>query len=192
LQSEITNFSQLHGLDLNEYLNLSYQKLVKIGKNMRQLAHISSSVSSINPDDVLTVIMPDPQVLSSVRPRASEFRILVVDDEPALLAGLCSVLEFRNFRTLQSTSTKEALAKAMAFEPHAALIDIVLGEENGIELGQRLVEMNPNINIVYMTGYSGIAPAAITKTNAKVLKKPFEIDTAIGLLQDGVNHDGSN
>jgi CheY-like chemotaxis protein len=192
LQSEITSFSHLHGLDLNEYLNLSYQKLVKIGKNMRQLAHISSSVSSINPDDVLNVIMPDPQVLSSVRPRASEFRILVVDDEPALLAGLCSVLEFRNFRTLQSTSTKEALAKAMAFEPHAALIDIVLGEENGIELGQRLVEMNPNINIVYMTGYSGIAPAAITKTNAKVLKKPFEIDTAIGLLQDGVNHDGSN
>jgi two-component system OmpR family response regulator len=140
----------------------------------------------------MDLIMPNPQSISSIRPGISDFRVLIVDDEPALLAGICSVLEFRNIRTLQSTSIKEACAKAMSFKPHAALIDIVLGEENGIELGRQLVEMDPEINIVYMTGYAGIAPAAIAKANAKVLKKPFDIDTAIALLQDGVHHDGTN
>ena len=159
---------------------------------MRRLAHISRSVALVNADDVLDLIMPDPQVLSALQPGADEFRVLVVDDEPALLAGICSVMEMRNVRTLHSASTKEACIKANAFKPHAALIDIVLGEEDGIELGKQLIELNPNINIVYMTGYANIAPAAIAKNNAKVLKKPFDMDTAIALLRDGVNHDGAN
>ena len=43
-----------------------------------------------------------------------------------------------------------------------------------------------------MTGYANIAPGAIAKSKAKVLKKPFDIDAAIALLRDGVNDDGSN
>lgn len=192
LQSEIESFSQVHGIDLAQYLDHSFQKLHEIGKNMRRLAHVSTAVSSINTDDVLDLIMPDPQVLSALKPGQDEFRVLVVDDEPALVAGICSVMEMRNVRTLHSASTKEACIKAITFKPHAALIDIVLGDEDGIELGRQLVELNPNINIVYMTGYANIAPAAIAKSKAKVLKKPFDMDTAIALLRDGVNHDGTN
>ena len=192
LQSEIESFSQLHGIDLIQYFTHSFRKLQDIGKDMRRLAHISSSVALINADDVLDLIMPDPQALSAIQPGQNEFRVLVVDDEPALVAGICSVMEMRNVRTLHSASTKEACIKAISFKPHAALVDIVLGEEDGIELGRQLVEMNPDINIVYMTGYANIAPSAIAKSKAKVLKKPFEIDTAIALLRDGVNHDGAN
>ena len=159
---------------------------------MRRLAHISSSVSLVNSDDVLDLIMPDPQVLSAIQPGQNEFRVLVVDDETALLAGICSVMEMRNIRTLHSASAKEAQIKAAAFKPHAALVDIVLGEDDGIELGRQLVELNPKINIVYMTGYANIAPGAIAKSKAKVLKKPFDIDAAIALLRDGVNNDDSN
>ena len=192
LQSEIENFSQLHGIDLAQYLDHSFQKLNEIGRNMRRLAHISSSVALVNADDVLDLIMPDPKVLSAIQPGQNEFRVLVVDDEPALVAGICSVMEMRNVRTLHSASTKEACVKAITFRPHAALVDIVLGEEDGIELGRQLVEMNPDINIVFMTGYANIAPAAIAKSNAKVLKKPFDIDAAIALLRDGVNYDRAN
>lgn len=192
LQSEMESFSQLHGIDLAQYLDHSFRKLNEIGRNMRRLAHISSSVSLVNADDVLDLIMPDPQVLSAIQPGQNEFRVLVVDDEPALLAGICSVLEMRNIRTLHSASAKEAQIKAKSFKPHAALVDIVLGEDDGIDLGRQLVELDPNINIVYMTGYANIAPTAIAKSKAKVLKKPFDIDAAIALLRDGVNDDGSN
>lgn len=192
LQSEMESFSQLHGIDLAQYLDHSFRKLNEIGRNMRRLAHISSSVSLVNADDVLDLIMPDPQVLSAIQPGQNEFRVLVVDDEPALLAGICSVLEMRNIRTLHSASAKEAQIKAESFKPHAALVDIVLGEDDGIDLGRQLVELDPNINIVYMTGYANIAPTAIAKSKAKVLKKPFDIDAAIALLRDGVNDDGSN
>lgn len=192
MRSEIERFSQEHGFNLTDQLSTSFQKLHEIGREMRRLAHLNSSLTSINADDVLDRIMPDPKVFSALQPGEDEFRVLVIDDEPALLAGLCSVMETRNVRTLQSSNTKEALAKAKTFKPHAALIDIVLADEDGLELGRQLAEKHPEINIVYMTGYSSIAPTAIARSNAKVLKKPFEIDTAIALLQDGVKHDGPN
>jgi ActR/RegA family two-component response regulator len=163
-----------------------------IGKYLSRLAYISRSVLSVNTDGVLDLVMPDPQVLGYLKPISDEFRVLVVDDESTLLAGICSVMEKRNIRTLQSTNAKEALAKATIFKPHAALVDIVLGKDDGIELGKQLVELNPNINIVYMTGYANIAPVAIAKSKAKVVKKPFDMDTAIALLRDGVKHDGAN
>lgn len=192
MQSEIENFSQLHALDLASHLSHSYKKLYEIGVEMRRLAHVSASVSSVNNEDVLDLIMPDPQVLNSLLPETSVFRVLVVDDEPALLAGICSVLEMRNIRTVSSTTTKEAIAKAAVFKPHAALIDIVLGEEDGIETGRKLAEMNPEMNIVYMSGYANTAPTLVARTNAKVVKKPFEIDTAIALLRDGATYDDPN
>ena len=192
LQSEIESFSQLHGVDLAEYLDRSFQTMRTIGKYLSRLAYISRSVLSVNTDGVLDLVMPDPQVLGSLKPISDEFRVLVVDDESTLLAGICSVMEMRNIRTLQSTNAKEALAKATIFKPHAALVDIVLGKDDGIELGKQLVELNPNINIVYMTGYANIAPVAIAKSKAKVVKKPFDMDTAIALLRDGVKHDGAN
>lgn len=192
LQSEIESFSRLHGVDLAEYLDHSFQTMRTIGKYLSRLAYISRSVLSVNTDGVLDLVMPDPQVLGYLKPISDEFRVLVVDDESTLLAGICSVMEMRNIRTLQSTNAKEALAKATIFKPHAALVDIVLGKDDGIELGKQLVELNPNINIVYMTGYANIAPVAIAKSKAKVVKKPFDMDTAIALLRDGVKHDGAN
>ena len=192
LQVDIEKISQIHKLNLEDHLSGSLKMLRDIGKDMRRLAHVSSSVASVNDSDVFDMIMPDPAVLRNLQPKPSEFRVMVIDDEAALLAGICSVMETRNIRTLQATNSKEACTKAMIFKPHAALVDVVLGNENGIDLGKQLMAIIPEINIVYMTGYANIAPTEIAKSGVKILKKPFEIDTAISLLHEGVKHDGPN
>lgn len=188
-QNEIETFSTLHKIDSKEFFQHSFQKFSDIGLKMRQLAHISESVASINSEDVLSRIMPDPT--SSLKHTDTDelFRVLVVDDEPALVAGLCSVMELRDIRTLSASTAKEACLKAAAFKPHAALIDIVLGDDDGLELGKQLVELLPNIKIIYMTGYAKHAPVSTFRDKTKVLKKPFEIDLAISLLKEGLVND---
>lgn len=187
-QSEIDMFSALHKIDSKEFFQHSFEKFSDIGLKMRKLAHISQSVASINSEDLLSRIMPDPT--SSLGHTAKGvLRVLVVDDEPALVAGLCSVMEMRNIRTLSASTAKEACLKAAAFKPHAALIDIVLGDDDGLELGKQLVELLPNIKIVHMTGYAKHAPVSSFRDKTKVLKKPFEIDLAISLLKEGLVND---
>jgi len=187
-QNEIDTFSALHKIDSKEFFQHSFQKFSDIGLKMRKLAHISESVASINSEDLLSRIMPDP-TSSLGHTGKGVLRVLVVDDEPALVAGLCSVMEMRNIRTLSASTAKEACLKAAAFKPHAALIDIVLGDDDGLELGKQLVELLPNIKIVHMTGYAEHAPVSSFRDKTKVLRKPFEIDLAISLLKEGLVND---
>jgi CheY-like chemotaxis protein len=189
LQNEIEICADLHKIDIGTSFQFSFQKLADLGLKMRQLAHISESVASINSEDLLSRVLPDPQVSSRSSGNRASLRVLVVDDEPALVAGLCAVFETRGVRTLSASTSKEACLKAVAFNPHAALIDIVLGDEDGFELGRQMVELLPNINIVHMTGFASHAPAASARNKSKVLKKPFDIDKAISLLREGLAND---
>jgi ActR/RegA family two-component response regulator len=50
----------------------------------------------------------------------------------------------------------------------------------------------PNINIVYMTGYSSLLPAITASSSDTVLKKPFEISTAIAALTKDKSHANNN
>ena len=118
--------------------------------------------------------------------------ILVVDDEPDLAAGLCSILEMRGHWTQMAHTQKEALAKATFFSPTAALVDLRLNNEDGTDVAQALREKFPNINIVYMTGYSSLLPTIAATTNDTVLKKPFEIDAAIAALTKDKSHANNN
>ena len=116
-------------------------------------------------------------------------RIMVIDDEPELAAGLCTILELKSFWTQMALTKKEALLKAASFKPHAALVDLRLKDEDGTDVAFALREMFPDITIVYMTGYSSLLPVIAGKTNDVVLKKPFEISSAIAALPKDKSHD---
>ena len=157
---------------------------------MRRLASISKSVTDINSKEVYTQLMPDPSK-GMERPVGLK-RILVVDDEPDLAAGLCTILEMKSFWTQMAHSKIEALRKSELFKPHAALIDIRLGTENGMDVAAALREMFPDINIVYMTGYSSLLPTITANSSDIVLKKPFEIATAIAALTKDMSNANNN
>jgi len=190
LENEIDSLSEVHGLKIKDVLSNSIHRLRNIGHDMRRLASISESLLDINEADVATRLLPDPSIPME-RPKSLR-RILVVDDEPDLAAGLCSILEMRGHWTQMAHTQKEALAKAAFFRPTAALVDLRLNNEDGTDVALALREMFPNINIVYMTGYSSLLPTIAATTNDKVLKKPFEIDAAIAALTKDESHANNN
>jgi len=190
LENEIDALSEVHGLNIKEVLTNSINRLRNIGLDMRRLASISESLLAINEDDVASRLLPDPS--KEMKRPSGLLHILVVDDEPDLAAGLCSILEMRGHLTQMAHTQKEALAKAAFFRPTAALVDLRLNNEDGTDVALALREMFPNINIVYMTGYSSLLPTIAATTNDKVLKKPFEIDAAIAALTKDKSHANNN
>lgn len=190
LETEIESLSVVHGVDIKNALSNSFHRLRNIGLDMRRLASISESLIEVNSNEVHSLLMPDP---SKQMERPTQLlRILVVDDEPDLAAGLSTILELKGFWTQIAQSKKEALAKSELFKPHAALIDIRLGNEDGTDVARALREVLPNINIVYMTGYSSLLPAITASSSDTVLKKPFEISTAIAALTKDKSHANNN
>jgi ActR/RegA family two-component response regulator len=190
LETEIESLSLVHGVNVKEVLSPSFHRLRNIGLDMRRLASISKSLLEVNSSEVHSQIMPDPSIQME-RP-SHLLRILVVDDEPDLAAGLSTILELKGFWTQIAQSKKEALAKSELFNPHAALIDVRLGNEDGTEVARALREVLPNINIVYMTGYSSMLPTITASSSDTVLKKPFEISTAISALTKDSSHAHNN
>lgn len=85
--------------------------------------------------------------------------LLLVEDDEALAAVLSRRLAEHGFRVAWVADPESALARAAQVTPSHALLDLRLGERNGIELIPRLLERCPELVIVVLTGYASIATA---------------------------------
>ena len=56
-------------------------------------------------------------------------RILVVEDDPAILTGLVDLLEEEGFAVLQATDGTEALASHAREKPDVILLDVMIPEK---------------------------------------------------------------
>jgi two-component system, cell cycle sensor histidine kinase and response regulator CckA len=103
-------------------------------------------------------------------------RVLVIDDEPAILRAFRRVLF--THEVVVATSGPEAmqkLAEGAAFD--AIFCDVMMPEMSGVEVYQRIAERHPGQEkkLVFMTGGAFAEPAAhfIESVNNAKLKKPF-------------------
>jgi two-component system cell cycle response regulator CpdR len=63
-------------------------------------------------------------------------------------------------------------------EPFTLLLtDIVMPEMDGIELARRATELDPDLKVMFITGFAAVAlnPDSNTPKDAKVLSKPFHL-----------------
>jgi twitching motility two-component system response regulator PilH len=112
--------------------------------------------------------------------------ILVVDDSPAELASLRSILTDRGYQTLSASTGKEALVKAHAEKPTLILMDIVMPEMDGYE-ACRTLQADPatkSIPIVFISSKNQKADQMWAKMQgAKALiSKPYTREQIIEVL----------
>ena len=81
--------------------------------------------------------------------------ILVVEDNIATRAALCSSLDLLNYHTLEATNGKEALEIFTQHRADVALVltDLVMPVMGGKALAQRLYQQAPDLNIIVMSGH---------------------------------------
>lgn len=98
-------------------------------------------------------------LLESIDNNAEQPNIILVDDESIILKG--SMLTIRKLLPNASitgfTSPEEALTYAKTNRVHLAFLDIELGNVNGLDLCRKLLEINPRINVIFLTAYTDYA-----------------------------------
>src|SRR2546430_821969 len=83
--------------------------------------------------------------------------ILVVDDEAFMLDLARSMLKRYGYKVLAVSSAQEALDVLQTWPDlkiDLALVDIVMPGMDGAELALHLIEMRPNIPVLFMSGYA--------------------------------------
>jgi two-component system, cell cycle sensor histidine kinase and response regulator CckA len=112
--------------------------------------------------------------------------ILVVEDEPAILMLVRSILEGAGFRVLAARSANEARLVAEGFPRtiHLLLTDVIMPGGSGPELATHLKEQRPDMGVILMSGH---ADRGILGQNHDwyFLKKPF-LSSALLILSNDV------
>jgi len=81
-------------------------------------------------------------------------RCLIVDDSPVFLASASTLLDSQGVKVSACASNSEAaLVAAEKSRVDIALVDVELGDEDGLGLARALVERDPNLRVVLISAY---------------------------------------
>ena len=105
--------------------------------------------------------------------------VLLVEDEPEVREMCQVILEKLGYRVLSADTPEEALriADEQRGEIDLLVTDVVMPGMNGRELTHRLKALYPDINTLYMSGYTAdvIASRGVLEKEVQFIQKPFSV-----------------
>lgn len=110
--------------------------------------------------------------------------LLIVDDDRAFLTRLARAMEGRGFAVETAESVEDAMAKVEAGAPAFAVVDMRLGDGNGLDVVSAIREKRSDSRAVILTGYGNIATAvtAVKLGAVDYLSKPADADNILAAL----------
>jgi two-component system cell cycle response regulator CpdR len=104
-------------------------------------------------------------------------RILLAEDDNDMRRFLVKALQQAGFSVTSFDNGLSAYDQ-LRVEPFELLLtDIVMPEMDGIELARRATELDPDIKVMFITGFAAVAlnPDSHAPRQAKILSKPFHL-----------------
>ncbi|MEM9222452.1 MAG: ActR/PrrA/RegA family redox response regulator transcription factor [Pseudomonadota bacterium] len=110
--------------------------------------------------------------------------LLIADDDAAFGQRLARAMEKRGFVTSVAASASEAAQHVDRNAPDFAVVDMRLGDGNGLEVVERLRKRRPDAKAIILTGYGNIATAvtAVKLGAVDYLAKPADADDIFAAL----------
>lgn len=108
---------------------------------------------------------------------SSSMKILLAEDDDDMRRFLVKALEKAGY-AVQSYDNGASAYERLREEPFSLLLtDIVMPEMDGIELARRATELDPDLKVMFITGFAAVAlnPDSDAPKDAKVLSKPFHL-----------------
>jgi DNA-binding NtrC family response regulator len=107
----------------------------------------------------------------------SSAQVLVVDDEPLIRQSLRGALQQEGFAAELAGSGAEAWERFRRDRPDIVLLDLMLGDTDGLELLKRMKQEAPDTKIIIVTAHGSIqsAVAAMRQGAYDFIKKPFDL-----------------
>lgn len=119
----------------------------------------------------------DQKVAAQTRALIRSRRLLIVEDEPAIVDGLVELLRDAHLEVSTVASGEEAVAAVDAFEPDVVLLDFGLPGIDGLETCRRIRTRRPGMPVIFSSGHGTQTQLGITgdDSHTQYLQKPFEI-----------------
>ena len=110
--------------------------------------------------------------------------LLLVDDDKPFVTRLARAMETRGFDVRVAESVTEGVAMVRRAAPAFAVVDLRLGDGNGLDVIEALHATRPEARAVVLTGYGNIATAvtAVKLGAIDYLAKPADADAVYGAL----------
>jgi two-component system, response regulator RegA len=128
-------------------------------------------------EGVVNASTPSPAV-------TNERTLLIVEDDKSFLQRLARAMETRGFTVATAESVAEGLMRLESALPAFAVVDMRLGDGNGLEVLTALKQRRPEARAIVLTGYGNIATAvnAVKLGAVDYLAKPVDADDVVHAL----------
>ncbi|WP_395516173.1 ActR/PrrA/RegA family redox response regulator transcription factor [Pseudorhizobium flavum] len=119
-----------------------------------------------------------PSVANPDEAIGSDPTLLIVDDDGPFLRRLARAMEGRGFAVEVAESVAEGIAKSKARPPKYAVVDLRLGDGNGLDVIEAIRQLREDTKAIVLTGYGNIATAvtAVKLGALDYLAKPADAD----------------
>ena len=110
--------------------------------------------------------------------------LVIIDDDNAFLQRLGRAMEQRGFDVRMASSVAEGMAFIREKPPAFAVVDMRLGDGNGLDALAELATLRPSARSIVLTGYGNIATAvtAVKLGAVDYLAKPADADEVTDAL----------
>ena len=110
--------------------------------------------------------------------------LLIVEDDKPFLERLARAMEGRGFAVTSCDSVAEGLTQIARSAPAFAVVDLRLGDGNGLDVVSALKRKRPEARAIVLTGYGNIATAvtAVKLGAVDYLSKPADADDVVSAL----------
>lgn len=105
-------------------------------------------------------------------------RILCVDDDQIFRTRLVRALNQRGYEVYQAANAEEGMVLAKRHQPERAIVDMRMPGMGGLDLIDELARIDPDIDIIVLTGYGSIPTAveAVRRGARDYLTKPVDTE----------------
>ncbi len=119
--------------------------------------------------------------------------ILLVDDEEGVRKLVSAVLSNGGYTVIEAANGSAALTiyEKNSHKIDLVLTDVVMPQMNGFELGRYIAEKNPDLRVLYMSGYRDSAISSAPGEPQKAfLNKPFTPDILLAKVREVLDEGG--
>src|SRR3989338_205484 len=119
-------------------------------------------------------------------------KVFVIDDELNIRSTVKEALEEEGHEVVCYESPVRALEAMEQASPDLIVTDLVMPEMDGLELIKRTKTIDPEVNVVVITGDASLESAigAIRTGASDYLVKPFKIADLLGVVKKALNQKG--
>src|SRR4249919_2794784 len=112
-------------------------------------------------------------------------RILVVDDEPSITDAVSTALRYEGYQVEEAANGRDALAAVTREEPALVVLDWMLPDISGVEVGRRLRERGFKTAILFLTAKDAVEDKveALRAGGDDYVTKPFSLAEIVARVQ---------